>query len=66
MQRSYLRKIRLERGLSATQVAKAIGIEEEHITRIERGVRNPSLDVALKLEEFYGIPISTLLKKDKE
>lgn len=66
MQRSYLRKARTDRGLTAKQVAKAIGIEEEHMTRIERGVRNPSLDVALRLEEFYGIPISKLFKRDKE
>jgi transcriptional regulator with XRE-family HTH domain len=66
MQRSYLRKTRVYRGLTAKKVANVVGVDEDHITRIERGIRNPSLDLALKLEKFYGIPIATLLKRDNE
>lgn len=65
MQRSHLREIRISKGLSAEEVANAVGVTENYITMIERGARRPSITLALRLEKFYGIPISELFKRDE-
>jgi putative transcriptional regulator len=66
MQRSKLREIRISKGLSSEHVANAVGVTENYITMIERGARRPSITLALKLEKFYGIPVSELLQQDNE
>lgn len=47
--REELATARRRAGLTQAQVAAAAGINRSAYTNIERGVRNPSLDVALRI-----------------
>lgn len=62
--RSYLRKIRQEKQLSISDVAKEIGIDNSHLASIERGRKSPSWDVGCRLGKFFGIEACTLLQRD--
>lgn len=47
--------------LSQDQVALALGTERSYVSRMERGILLPSINVLILLGEIYGIPASTLL-----
>jgi transcriptional regulator with XRE-family HTH domain len=62
--RTFLRKSRQSRNLTVREVSEKVGINYSYYASIERGSRTPSLDIACKLEEFFGIPICILLRRD--
>lgn len=66
MQRSFLKQCRLKKGLRLEDASRLIGISLPFLSHIETGRHDPSLEMAIKLEKFYGIPITTLLKRDSE
>lgn len=47
--------------LSQEQVALALGTERSYVSRMERGILLPSINVLILLGEIYRIPASTLL-----
>lgn len=59
-----LATIRKSKGLSQTELAEAVGIKQATVSRIEKGVNNPSLDVAERIAvalevnavELFGLP----------
>lgn len=56
-----LREARKAANLSQEALALEIGIDRTYISGIERGVRNPSLDVIVKLAERVGMEPGRLL-----
>ena len=52
--------LRTERGLSRKQLAEAVGVNFQTIGYLERGDFNASLELALKLSEFFDVPIDFL------
>jgi transcriptional regulator with XRE-family HTH domain len=48
-----LKKLRLRRGLTATEVAAAVGIDQAQYTRIENGA-GTTPKTAEKIVEFFG------------
>jgi len=55
-----LRVLRAERGLSRQDVADAVGVNFQTIGYLEREEYNPSLSLALKLSDFYDLPVDTM------
>ncbi len=55
--------LRAERGLSRQDLADAVGINFQTIGYLERGDYNPSLELAFKLSEFFGLPIEAIFSK---
>ena len=49
--------LRAERGLSRRQLADAVGVNFQTIGYLERGNYNASLELALKLAAFFGVPV---------
>lgn len=54
------KEIREEYKYSLREVAKYTGIDHSHISKIENGQRNTTLDVIEKLCRFYKINVSDL------
>lgn len=48
-----LKELRKEEGLSLEEVGQAIGVTGSHISQIEKGVRQPSLQLIAALAEFF-------------
>ena len=53
-----LKKLRKARGLSQTDVAKAVGIDQATLSRIEGGTYGPRKDAYLALAKYFGSAIS--------
>jgi len=52
--------LREERGLTRKQLADLVGANYQTIGYIERGEYNPSLDLAFKFCEVFGLPIEII------
>lgn len=59
-----LKVLRVERGLSRQELAKALGINYQTVGYIERGDYNPSLELAFRLSELFGLPIEALFSRE--
>lgn len=55
-----LKQVRMERNLHQEDLAIAIGSCGRTIGRIERGERNASLELALRIARYLDIPVEDL------
>lgn len=55
-----LRKIRVEKGLTISEVSKMTEIDVGNLSRIERGMQVTSLETAEKLSKFFEGKISEM------
>ena len=55
--------LRAERGLSRQQLADALGINYQTIGYLERGDYNPSLELAFRIAEFFGLPLEAVFSR---
>ncbi len=55
--------LRAERGLSRSQLADALGINYQTVGYIERGDFNPSLELAFRISEYFGLPIEAVFSR---
>jgi len=55
--------LRAERNLSRQELAEAVGVNFQTIGYIERGEYNPSLDLAFRLAETFGLPIEAIFSR---
>jgi XRE family transcriptional regulator of biofilm formation len=57
-----LKAIRLKKGLTQDQIAKAAGVTRFYVSQLEGGLRkNPSLPVLKRLAKALGVPVTELL-----
>jgi putative transcriptional regulator len=56
--------LRTERGLSRSDLADALDIHFQTVGYLERGDFNPSLDLALKISEYFGLPIEAIFSRN--
>jgi len=61
-----IRDVRVERGLTQDDLAKAVGVSRQSIISIERGRYTPSLHLALRFAEFFQCSTDDLFKINKE
>lgn len=52
--------LRTERGLSRLGLANALGINYQTVGYLERGEYNPSLELALRISEFFDLPVEAI------
>ena len=52
--------LRAERGLSRKELADAVDVNFQTIGYLERGDYNPSLELAFKLSDYFGLPIEII------
>ncbi len=55
--------LRAERGVSRRDLAAALGVNYQTIGYIERDEYNPSLELAFRLSEFFGLPIEAIFSR---
>ncbi len=55
--------LRAERSLSRQELADAIGVNYQTIGYLERGEYNPSLDLALRAAEYFGLPVEAIFSR---
>jgi putative transcriptional regulator len=55
--------LRAERGLSRQKLADALHINYQTLGYLERGEYNPSLELAFRISEFFGLPIEAIFSR---
>lgn len=52
--------LRAERGISRRRLAEALGVHYQTVGYLERGEYNPSLHLALRIAEYFEVPVEVL------
>lgn len=52
--------LRAERGMSRRQLADAVGVHYQTVGYLERGEYSPSLHLALKIAEYFEVPVEVV------
>ena len=52
--------LRVERGISRRELAEALGVHYQTVGYLERGEYSPSLHLALRIAEFFDIPVEMI------
>ena len=60
--REQLRNIRKSRGLTLEKLAAKVGVEQQQISRMERGDRRLTLDYLLKISKTLNIPLQEIIE----
>lgn len=55
-----IRKLRMDKGWTQTELGQKVGVDQKVITSYERGVSNPPLENLLKLAATFGISLDEL------
>ena len=68
---SCIKKIRMQKGISQIELAKAINVSQTHMSNIENGNIGLSLVSAIQISQFLGCTIDELVygkesKKEKD
>jgi putative transcriptional regulator len=52
--------LRAERGISRRDLAEALGVHYQTVGYLERGEYSPSLYLALRLAEYFEVPVEVV------
>ncbi len=52
--------LRAEQGVTRRELADALGVHYQTVGYLERGEYNPSLHLALRIAEFFGLPVEVV------
>lgn len=55
-----LLRLRTERAVSRRELADALGVHYQTIGYLERGEYNPSLHLALRIADFFRVPVEEI------
>lgn len=58
--RGWLRELRIKKGWTMQELAEKVGVNADYIGYLERGQRNPSSPLALKLSAELHFPLEKL------
>jgi putative transcriptional regulator len=61
--RKYLLEKRKEKKLNTKEIAQILGVSPTHYNDIENGKRNPSIELSLKISEFFNVPVLKFLEE---
>ena len=56
--------LRAERGVSRRQLADALGVHYQTIGYLERGEYSPSLYLALRIAQYFEVPVEVVFSAD--
>ncbi len=56
-----VKKIRIEKNISQQELADLVGIHSTHVSRYERNLAQPSIEIAKKMAEALNVTVDTLI-----
>ena len=59
-----VRELRSDRGWSQSELGERLGVSRQSINAIEAGRYDPSLPLAFKLAQVFGLPIERIFRPD--
>ncbi|MBT2216351.1 helix-turn-helix domain-containing protein [Virgibacillus dakarensis] len=64
--RNNIRKIRKTKGITQLKMAEDLQVTRQTFTAIENNKYNPSLELALKIVDYFDVPIDDVFILEKE
>ena len=64
--KNRLRVLRAEKEISQKDLADEVGLSRQTINSIELGKFNPSILTALKIADFFDVPVDEVFKLEEE
>ncbi|WP_078428927.1 helix-turn-helix domain-containing protein [Alkalihalobacterium alkalinitrilicum] len=62
-----VKKLRLEKGLSLSELAESAGVAKSYLSSIERNIQsNPSIQFLEKISKVLGVSVETVLNENNE
>lgn len=58
-----IKQLRLEKGISQSDVASVVGITQQAVNHYEHGIRNPRLETCKKLADYFNVSVPYLQGK---
>lgn len=58
-------QLRKEKGLRQSDLAQELGIDRSTVAKWETGEALPRVDKLIKISIFFGVPIESILKKER-
>ena len=55
--------LRAERGLTRARLAEAVEVNYQTVGYLERGEYNPSLELAFRIAEYFGLPLDAIFAR---
>ena len=63
---NQIKKIREKRNIKQNEMAEAFGVSRQTMTAIEKMKYNPSLELSLKIAEYFNLSVEDVFKLNKE
>ncbi|MGF2616256.1 helix-turn-helix transcriptional regulator [Rossellomorea vietnamensis] len=57
---NHIKEIRLKKGVTQVKMAEDLQITRQTVNAIEKNKYNPSLELALKLIQYFNVPIEEM------
>mgnify|MGYP003575163829 CR=1 FL=1 len=61
-----VRRHRLAKDITQSQLADLLGVTRQTVLSIEKGKYTPSIGLALRLAEIFGVSVETLFQLNQE
>jgi len=62
--KNRLKVLRAERDWNQQDLADALGVSRQSVNAIETGKYDPSLPLAFRISEVFGLPIEQIFSRD--
>lgn len=60
--KNHVYKLRVEKNVTQEDLATAVGVSRQTIIALEKGNYTPSILLALKIADFFKVPIEKIFK----
>lgn len=64
--KNYIKELRKARGIKQLQMAEDLQVTRQTLTAIENNKYNPSLELALKIVQYFNCPIEEIFILEME
>lgn len=64
--KNRLKVLRAERDWSQSDLAIALGISRQSVNAVETGKYDPSLPLAFRISDVFGLPIEAIFLRDED
>jgi len=65
--RNEIRRLRFDAGeMTQQQLAERVGVTRQTVIAIEQGKYAPSLEVAFKIADVFGVPLDRVFQYDRK
>lgn len=63
---NHLKEYRAKINVNQQEMGKLVGVSRQTISQIERGDYSPSVTLALKIAQVFGVPVEEIFQYEEE